>query len=91
MGSLASTNHQPISGAKPAVRLSPFPPAPRSVRVLSVFSECQPERAPDCGSSEALRSRRASLLALWLLGITVISVLVIGALFRAQLWNHLSN
>ena len=91
MGSIARTNHSPISSAKPAFRHSPFPPAPKSVRVVSVFSEGQPEHTPDSRASKSMRSHRGSLWALWLLGITAFLGLVIAALFWAQLWNHLSN
>lgn len=91
MGSLARTNRQPITGVKPAGRLSPFPPAPKSVRVVSVFSEEQHELSPSSRVSECLRNHRGPLWSLWLLGITVFAGLVIAALFRAHLWNHLSN
>jgi len=91
MGSLASSNHSPIASAKPAGRLSPFPPAPKSVRVVSVFSEGQSEHPADSRTSNDLSVRRDSLWALWLLGLAVISGLLIAALFRGQLWNHLRH
>ncbi|MCE9632120.1 MAG: hypothetical protein K8S94_15570 [Planctomycetia bacterium] len=91
MGSLASTNRQPITGVKPVGRLNPFPPAPKSVRVVSVFSEEQHELSPAGRVGECPRSHHGALWSLWLLGITVFAGLVIAALFRAHLWNHLSN
>lgn len=91
MGSLASTNRQPITGVKPAGRLSPFPPAPKSVRVVSVFSEEQPELDSASRVGDCPRSHRGPLWSLWLLGITALAGLVIAALLRAQLWNHLRN
>jgi hypothetical protein len=89
MGSLASTNHQAITGTKPASRKSPFPPAPKSVRVLGVFSHDQPEQAPErLGGADAHASRGASKW-LWALAFTVIIGLISAAIFGARFWNQL--
>jgi hypothetical protein len=91
MGSLAGTNRQALTGTKPASRKSPFPPAPKSVRVLGVFSHDQPERAPErLGGPDAQASRTASrwLLAL---GLTVILGFVFAAIFGARLGDYPGN
>jgi hypothetical protein len=91
MGSLASTNHQTITGTKPASRKSPFPPAPKSVRVLGVFGHDQPERVTErLGGPDAQTSRGTSRW-LWALGFTVILGLISAAIFGARLGNYLGN
>jgi len=91
MGSIASTNHQAISSAKPASRKSPFPPAPKSVRVLGVFGHDQPEQVPErLGGADAHASRGTSKW-LWALAFTVIIGLISAAIFGARLWDYLGN
>lgn len=91
MGSLASTNHQAITGTKPASRKSPFPPVPKSVRVLGVFSHDQPERAPErLGGPDAQANCTASRW-LWALGFMAILGLVFAAIFGARLGDYLGN
>lgn len=93
--SYAGSNHPAMPSSSPgsARQLSPFPPAPKGVRVLSVFSEGQPALAPDSPATASAnpRARLVSPRALWLLGLMVISVLVFAAIFRAQLWNQLGR
>ena len=89
MGSLVSTNHQAITSTKPVSRISPFPPAPKSVRVLSVFSHDQPERAPERLGGPHTQVRRSVSRWLWALAFTVILGLIIAAILGARLWNYL--
>ena len=89
MGSLVSTNHQAITSTKPVSRISPFPPAPKSVRVLGVFGHDQPERVPErLGGPDAQASRDTSK---WLcaLAFTVILGLVLAVILGAGLGNYL--
>jgi hypothetical protein len=90
MASYAGTN-QPLSSSSsgPARRLGQFPPVPKSVRVVSVFSEAQPVRAIE--SPATSKPERCSALpwALWFLGFTVILGLVLTALFGARFLNQL--
>jgi hypothetical protein len=92
MASYAGAN-QPLSssGSGPARRLGQFPPVPKSVRVLGVFSHDQHERAPErVGGPDAQASRTASRW-LWALGFTVILGLVFAAIFGALLVDYLGN
>lgn len=89
MGSLAGTNHQAITGTKPASRTSPFPPAPKSVRVLRVFSHDQPERAPEHFGGPDAQASRGTTKWLWVLGFTAILGLVFAAIIGARVWNQL--
>lgn len=59
--SFAGANHQPVpnSSSGRARRLSPFPPAPKSVRVVSVFSEAQPSVTPDSPASPKPETHQA--------------------------------
>jgi hypothetical protein len=93
MASYANANHQPIPSSSfssgRARRLSPFPPAPKSVRVVSVFSEPQPIATPDNPASPKPETHHAGSWPLWLLAITVILALVALAVARSQVWNQL--
>jgi hypothetical protein len=89
MGSLASPNHQAITGAKPASQISPFPPAPKSVRVLSVFSHDQPERAPERLGGPHAQVSRSVPRWLWALAFAVILGLILAAILGARLGNYL--
>ena len=91
MASYAGANHQPMpnSHASAPRRLSPFPPAPKSVRVVSVFSEAQPSATPDSPASPKPKAHQAGSWPLWLLVITVFLGLVVMVLARTQVWNQL--
>ncbi len=80
--SFVGTNSRTLtSGTRPSRRASPFPPAPKSVRVLSVFNEGVPEvPLPEHAPPTSQYRQRASW-ALWFLGITVISGLILAAVF----------
>ena len=89
--SFACANHQPVpsSSSGRARRLSPFPPAPNSVRVVSVFSEAQPSVTPDSPASPKPETHQAGSWPLWLLAITVTLALVAMLLARSRVWNQL--
>jgi hypothetical protein len=91
MASYAGANHQPMPNSHSSAprRLSPFPPAPKSVRVVSVFSESQPSVTPDSPASPKPETRQAGSWPLWLLAITVFLGLVAMVLARSQVWNQL--
>jgi hypothetical protein len=90
MASYAGAN-KPVSNSRSssARRLGQFPPVPKSVRVVSVFSEAQPVRPVESPASATPETRSVPPWALWLLGLTVISGLTIAALFGARFWNQL--
>jgi len=90
MASYAGAN-QPLSSSSssPARRLGQFPPAPKSVRVVSVFSEAQPMRTAERPASAKPQMRSALPWAFWLLGFTVISGLALAAIFGTRFWNQL--
>lgn len=89
--SFAGANHQPIpsSSSGRARRLSPFPPAPKSVRVVSVFSEAQPSSTPASPISAQPEATQNASWVLWLIAITVLLGLVAIAIARSQVWNQL--
>jgi hypothetical protein len=91
MASYAGANHQPMpnSHASAPRRLSPFPPAPKSVRVVSVFSEAQPIATLDSPASPKPKAHQTGSWPLWLLAITVFLGLVAMVLARSQVWNQL--
>jgi hypothetical protein len=88
--SFAGTN-QPLSSSssRPARRLGQFPPVPKSVRVVSVFSEPQPSPTLDSPATLKPESHSGLAWALWLLGFTVILSLILAAIFGASFWNQL--
>ena len=91
MASYAGANHQPRPNSHSSVhrRLSPFPPAPKSVRVVSVFSESQPSPVPDSAATPKPKARQSVPWQLWLIAITVFLGLVAMVLARSQVWNQL--
>lgn len=90
--SFAGAN-QPLSSpsSSPSRRLGQFPPVPKSVRVLGVFSHDQPERAPERLGGPDAQSNRTASRWLWALGFTVILGLVFAAIFGARLGDYLGN
>jgi len=91
MASYAGANHQPMpnSHASAPRRLSPFPPAPKSVRVVSVFSEAQPSSTPASPISAQPEATQNASWVLWLIAITVLLGLVAIAVARFRVWNQL--
>ncbi len=91
MASYAGANHQPIpsSNSSRARRRDQFPPAPKSVRVVSVFSEAQPAGTPEVQASASPEAAHNSSWALWLIAIAVFLGLVAIAVARSQGWNQL--
>lgn len=87
MGSLASSKHQSIAGTKSAARLSPFPPPPKSVRVLSVFGEEPAGNFSEARSGQIARISSRPSWRVWLIGITVITGLAVATVIVARLWN----
>lgn len=87
--SFASTNARPVSGVNPSRHAMPFPPAPKSVRVLSVFDEGTLDSPHMCPDPTGVAQSRHAPWALWLLGITVISALILAAVFWERIWNQL--
>jgi hypothetical protein len=80
--------------APPTRRLQPFPPAPKSVRVVSVLDEARSSSEP---STQPLKSSlgdpvsgipRACLLVL---GFVLLGVLVALAMTAAGIRNHLGE
>jgi hypothetical protein len=88
--SFAGAN-QPLSSSSssPSRRFGQFPPAPRGVRVVSVFSEPQPSPTPDNPVTLKPEARSLPPWGLWLLGFTVILGLVFAAIISARFWNQL--
>jgi hypothetical protein len=76
------------SGSKPARQLGQFPPAPKSVRVVSVFGEAQPVRTVESPTTVKPEVRFVRLWALWALAFTVILGLVIAAILGARFGNY---
>lgn len=93
MASYAGANHQPIpsSNSSRARRRDQFPPAPKSVRVVSVFSEAQPAGTPEAPANATPEATHNVTWVLWLIAITVFLGLVAIAIARAQSWNQLGN
>jgi hypothetical protein len=91
MALYAGANHQPIpsSNSSLARRRDQFPPAPKSVRVVSVFSEAQPAGTPEVQASATPEAAHNFSWALWLIAITVFLGLVAIAVARSQGWNQL--
>lgn len=93
MASYARPNHQsmPSSHPSPASRLSPFPPAPKNVRIVSVFGE--PQRSPTADSRAIPKPTGSHNVswALWLIAITAFLGLVAIVIACSQGWNHLGN
>lgn len=93
--SFAGANRQPIpttsSSSGRARRLSQFPPVPKSVRVVSVFSEPQPSSTPGSPMSPQPEAGPSAAWPLWLLGFIVILGLAAMAFARAQFWNQPGN
>jgi hypothetical protein len=91
MASYASAN-QPLSnssGASTARRSGQFPPVPKSVRVLGVFSQDQPELAPERLGGPNAQADRGTSIWLWVLGFMAILGLVFAAIMSARFWNQL--
>lgn len=92
MASYAGANRQPIphanSSSSSARRRGQFPPVPKSVRVVSVFSEAQPSPTPDSPASPQPEAAPSAAWPLWLLGFIVILGLAAMAFARAQFWNQ---
>ena len=91
MASYAGANHQPIpsSNSSRARRRDQFPPAPKSVRVVSVFSEAQPASTSELPANATPEATHNVSWALWLIAITVFLGLVAIAIARSQVWNQL--
>ena len=91
MASYAGANHQPIpsSNSSRARRRDQFPPAPKSVRVVSVFSEAQPPGTSEVPANATPEATQSVSWALWLIAITVFLGLVAIAIARTQVWNQL--
>ena len=94
MASYAGANHPSMpssatsSGSSTTRRLGQFPPVPKSVRVVSVFSEGQQVSAPDSPAGTKPEAKHAPAWAPWLLGIIVILGLIAMAFVRSQFWNQ---
>lgn len=93
MASYAGANHQPIpsSNSSRARRRDQFPPAPKSVRVVSVFSEDQPAGTPEAPANATPEAAHNVSWVLWLIAITVFLGLVAIAIARTQVWNQLGT
>lgn len=91
MASYAGANHQPMpnSHASGPRRLSPFPPAPKSVRVVSVFSEPQPGPTLDSAATPKPKASHSVPWQLWLIAITVFLGLVAMMLARSKVFHQL--
>lgn len=91
MASYAGANHQPIpsSNSSRARRRDQFPPAPKSVRVVSVFSEAQPAGTPEAPANAIPEATHNVTWVLWLIAITVFLGLVAIAIARTRIWNQL--
>lgn len=87
MASYAGAN-QPLSSSSSSTarRFGQFPPVPRSVRVVSVFSEAQPTCPVEIPANANPEVRSGPPWALRFLGFTVILGLVLAAIFGARFW-----
>jgi len=97
--SFAGANHRPmpisapasVSGPLRAARAEAFPPAPKSVRVVSVFDEGLSARVADQKSlGNSIRPSQLSW-GLILAGITAFSGLALAAISAARIWNQLGK
>ena len=91
MASYAGTNHQPMPSSNSSLtrRRDQFPPAPKSVRVVSVFSEAQPSGTSELPANATPEATHNVSWALWLIALTVFLGLVAIAVARSQGWNQL--
>lgn len=85
--SVASTNSRPLASASPSRRSSPFPPAPKSVRVLSVFNEGGPDSPQVCPAPTGEADGQNSVWTVWHLGIAGIA-LISGLLLAVAFWGR---
>lgn len=89
--SFAPANHRAMPGVRASRRVMPFPPAPKSVRVLSVFSEGSPDASQAGNGTTGFGHALATSCAVWILGITLLSGFALVAVFWGKIWNQLSN
>ena len=93
MASYAGANHQPVPSSNSGLvrRRDQFPPAPKSVRVVSVFGEPQSGPAPDSAATPKPKASNSVPWQLWLIAITVFLGLVAMMLARSKVFHQLGN